>query len=75
MQRRSSTSSKNGTLDVVQDGAEKRQRGAQDHSGSRTVTGCWLANHGDTPETVDESLRLFGVYVLFVLCLCFKSCV
>ena len=33
-------------LVVVQDGAGKRQRGAQDHSGSRTVTGCWLANHG-----------------------------
>ena len=28
---------------------------------------------GDTAETVDESLRLFGVYVLFVSCLCFGS--
>ena len=28
---------------------------------------------GDTAKTVDESLRLFGVYVLFASCLCFGS--
>ena len=33
-------------LVAVQDGSEKRQREAQDHSGLRTVTGCWLTNHG-----------------------------
>ena len=32
-----------------------------------------LAGDADTVETVDESLRLFGVYVLFVSCLCFGS--
>ena len=28
---------------------------------------------GDTPETVDESLHLFGVYVSVCFCLCFGS--
>ena len=32
-----------------------------------------LAGDADTVETVDESLRLFGVCVLFVSCLCFGS--
>ena len=32
-----------------------------------------LAGDADTAETVDASLRLFGVCVLFVSCLCFGS--